>query len=1112
MWYSISDGTTWQTLMGSPTPPVNTRIYVSPTTVWSFTATSLAHIARFASKPLHIYPSDSIAIKNASCGNTTDTVFHIFGCACQNNDLLDTVSVTQTGSGDTMTIGYPDGFPLPKSLCNSPTDPVGTPDSVVVHFHPMSTPDVGTIDISYTDNGIRLDTLLHVWGNGVAGGVLLSDPSFTTTSHAIHLREPACADTFAYYEICNNSCSPVTLTEVDVNESVLDTAILKITDGSGKTYVGNTTTQVHLDPGACFMVNVGFLGELVGGTITSSVTVNWTSPTGSGTTSTVYIDATTTTNTHPSFRSINLNAQSCCNVPADTTVYFVNTTTCQDTLTLVAVDIRYGSGPIEMSVDSALMRGFGKSIFPVRVGPQAFLGIPIKLCGCQAGTSVDTIHFFYQFGNGKSASVSGEWDTIMRVHVNSQGETTPTANTNLLSWKASSCDTTCQYKTLTVTAGCKADTIRTINTSFGGGVFSITYPPGFTLPYALKPDQSVTFQLCYMPPIDATGSITVHLQSACLVPESGTSLVTQLKGVSTSEPTAPLSSDNLDFGTIACGEVACDSVLMHGPGCPGSSIKVGFIQQPNADFTLGSPQTGLVLNYGDSAWVHVCTTTKDTGAMSSVVTFQITDLSGNPGIPDSLTLAAYLTPPAPAYTVSQLASAEIKSCDTLDEQFTLVNTGSCYTYVITGAGATDGAKIMTSPNGNNYTLRIAPGDSQVFTVHFDPQSQPKNLTGTITLTDSGGQQVTIPYDITVDSCQATGSLVFGIRDSVITTPNCIQGSTPFTLSAGGGVGTVTSIALSGSPQFSTPNAAGTALPYTGTVTFDPNTGGNDTAVLTVTVSINGTTYQKVVTLVGVTVGTKYSTRIGLESPTNGCIYPNDTDLKQFNVVLGDTLWDSLNVSQLHFLIHYNGDLLWNPKFLKLAPGWSVTSYYEDTMGLHITLGYAGSGQGYTAAGDTILTVTQLGAVSSQLTTTAVMDSTHFNDSSYEACIMKAMPLSGDDEVPVCITIACPQTIIHDAMNGSLKSTPVDSLMIIPNPVRQDGSFATLRFHTTLAAPMTVNIVNELGNPVEQLVNGPVIKGEHIVPIRTSQMAQGAYYVRISMNGYTVVQKFVLEKE
>ncbi|MHB8392490.1 MAG: hypothetical protein ACYDBH_23395, partial [Acidobacteriaceae bacterium] len=313
-------------------------------------------------------------------------------------------------------------------------------------------------------------------------------------------------------------------------------------------------------------------------------------------------------------------------------------------------------------------------------------------------------------------------------------------------------------------------------------------------------------------------------------------------------------------------------------------------------------------------------------------------------------------------------------------------------------------------------------------------------------------------------------------------------------------------------QFTLANSSSTnSLPDTGTITFNPNQPGDNTAVLTLTVNINGHDSTITVQIAGVTVGTKDSARIGIISPSDACLQANDTDVKEFDIVLRDSIPNTLGLAQLHFLVRYDDNLLWGFSD-SLADGFTVAAPpYEDSIGLHITLNYnPPSGSTAIGANEIIMRIKQKAAIATLLTSTARIDSAHFNDSAFEACTLRALSSSTDSAV-ICIdTGVCQTNSIQKMLAGSL--APMQGIVIAPNPAHKDGSAATLHFTTLISAPVVADVMNELGAPVAELVNGPLEKGDHAVPIPTNQMAEGAYFVRISMNGYTVVRQFVLEKQ
>src|SRR5579884_25296 len=170
MFVSTDDGKTWQPLKGgaiTPTPTKDTRIYASPSIVWTFSGNQLYYITRPPTTDFHIWP-DTVRFTNAGCAKISDTTVHIFACNCGSNPVL-------TGDSTSRFTTIVDTFkgvisnPLPLTLCTSGTSPEGNPVSVDVQFQPTSiNTDSGFIHFHLVDNGQPVDTSIFVVGNGVS--------------------------------------------------------------------------------------------------------------------------------------------------------------------------------------------------------------------------------------------------------------------------------------------------------------------------------------------------------------------------------------------------------------------------------------------------------------------------------------------------------------------------------------------------------------------------------------------------------------------------------------------------------------------------------------------------------------------------------------------------------------------------------------------------------------------------------------------------------------------------------------------------------------------------------------------------------------------------------
>jgi hypothetical protein len=303
------------------------------------------------------------------------------------------------------------------------------------------------------------------------------------------------------------------------------------------------------------------------------------------------------------------------------------------------------------------------------------------------------------------------------------------------------------------------------------------------------------------------------------------------------------------------------------------------------------------------------------------------------------------------------------------------------------------------------------------------------------------------------------------------------------------------------------------MKFTGTITFDPNQIGGDSALVTINYTINGVAGVDTFTIYGVVNGSVTIAHIGVTSPTSGCIRPNDTDTKELDVMLRDPIPDALGVTQVTYIVSYNTGQLFNPTYNppvgSSKNGWSLASRpVELPNGLQVTMNYT-PGVGVTPANTTLLAITQYGAISSSLSSTATLTAPHFNDSSFEACTLKAL-VSTTDSAQVCIDTTCPTNFLLWALQGNLQ--PVTGIQVIPNPAHKGTSAANLHFTTNIGANVTADVLDELGNSVATLTTGSLETGDHTLAIPTGQMPEGTYFARITVNGYTVVRKFVLEKE
>jgi photosystem II stability/assembly factor-like uncharacterized protein len=1111
MWISTNDGANWSTIINSPNPAVDTRFYVSPDTVWSFAYDTLKSFPRPPTADIHVWP-DTIAFKNAACLTTSDTTIHIFGCNCANNPTLTGATVTRlTSIVDTISVVATPTIPPNQPLCSGG---VPSADGVQLEFQP--TQDLGdsaNITLKFLDNGVVVDTILHMTANGTSTTL----PPFS--AHAITLSGAACSGVIdTCINITNESCNTLIIEGSGsiLNEDDQCKDLLQVTGFCQLQNQGNIT----LLPGESWCFPIDFVPGLIVGTCGASVQLEYKTQDGSLDTLTNYLQivGNTTTNLKPTFRGFNIKKANCCEVPADTTIYFVNITC--DTIELKTPIITGNptcAKNFKIDTTAADNNGFPLT-FPQIIAPLQHVPLTISL-NCEATDCEAYITFPYTIratfvssacASSADSTLFASDSLIDTLSLNVQAVATPAKITSSINFGNVNCCDSTELKTITITAGCKPDTIKAISlaNSTGGNFYLDTANLG--LPQIIGPGQQLTFpfQVGFLPRCGGgsgatdNGSVTATLSSGtlnCPVGATSTNLATVNPG-----------SVSVNFDSVlSCAGQSCQTFTFTNASC--GPIVISVNTPPSHGCLTVSGVTSKTIDVDSSMQVTVCLdpgTCGVTGALSDMAIFQISDPNGTNFTFDTATLAAYIYPPVPLDSVTQLANITICDSSSITESFSVTNLGTCYTYDIVSGTGGNSQVIVTPPS--SYPIHIDSGASQSFSVTFSPTSV-GNFTGNITLTDADGTTILVPYNFTDTNCTVTGqfNITLNPGNTVTTTP-CIAGKIIYTVSAGGGSGMVVGISVIGSNRFfpSGPTSGG-AMPFTDTITFDPNQMGGNSALVTLTYSINGGPQMSdTFTVYGAVNGAVDTVHIGVTSPTNTCILPNDTELKEFDVMLRDSIPASLGITQLTFVISYNGNLLFNPQQLgNLPPGWTVTMM-DEPDGIHVTMTYTGTAG--LPANTPLLELTQLGAVSDSTSSTAKITNPLFNDSMFAACTLEALP-SPTDSANICINDSgCGALPLQRDLQGTLQS--VSNIMVVPNPAHKGGSAATLHFTTNVAADVSAEVLDVLGNSVLTLTAGSMDIGDHALSIPTDQMPEGAYFARITVNGFTVIRQFVLVKE
>ena len=94
-----------------------------------------------------------------------------------------------------------------------------------------------------------------------------------------------------------------------------------------------------------------------------------------------------------------------------------------------------------------------------------------------------------------------------------------------------------------------------------------------------------------------------------------------------------------------------------------------------------------------------------------------------------------------------------------------------------------------------------------------------------------------------------------------------------------------------------------------------------------------------------------------------------------------------------------------------------------------------------------------------------------------------------------------------ALSSSIsENTIVNAISIFPNPV---NDIATLSFTTTEKSKTAITIFNILGEVVYSNEIGSLASGQHIMPISTSGISEGMYFVNLITNNKIITKKITI---
>jgi hypothetical protein len=545
---------------------------------------------------------------------------------------------------------------------------------------------------------------------------------------------------------------------------------------------------------------------------------------------------------------------------------------------------------------------------------------------------------------------------------------------------------------------------------------------------------------------------------------------------------------------------------MSGP-TPSISLKAGDTI-PN--------QTGVPMR------IEYTPTPTDSGQICGLIYIFVTDMAKSQTHLDSIHWCVNVNVKPKDAFASTLNTPDRLPCEgTYDTVICITNRATCgepVTYMSASA-TTTGVTV-----GGSWPQTIPPGGTYCFPVHFvaPKQDQDGSFTGDVQI--AGDIPFNVHYTIPFTGCLKTTVLKIDTTGkTAISTPRCVTVSDTMAITVLNGIATIKSITMNPTGAY-TLNIIGATIPPDRVlnqgdvlqlyVTFNPDAGASgDMTTITIQYLDATNSPQTIVIPVKTTItGSHYNSQLSLSSARTTKIKPDMKDAQDFVITLqGDAVPLSVGVQELQVTMKYNTNIL-IPKGTQptLGAGWSAGNPYTVNEATQ-TLTFSVKPTADLVPGTPIATVTMTAAVSDQTSTNVSVSSGLYNpsDANFERCTLAATSLG--DQITVAENLNCTDSLTNVAMQGKL--TPADNIQIVPNPAHKaSGAAANLSFTAAIDASGAVDIVDMTGKTVAELAHGALSHGEHIYAIPTPNLAEGTYFARIQIGGFTVVRKFVLQKD
>ncbi|MDP4197939.1 MAG: T9SS type A sorting domain-containing protein [Bacteroidota bacterium] len=1099
--YSIDDGGTWQPMSGGPLTPLELRFYVGSDSIWAFDGTRLLQSAqRPTPHPIHIYPN-AVNFAHSGCF-TSDTVIQLFGCNCGNATLLfDSIQHISGVAADTskFAVGsnssgamWP-GPPLPHAFCG--------PDQAHIQYTPNGpNPDTVIAHLIIQNNGATIDTPIQVIGNGAPATYTAN----FSTQKAVVIYGKSCQQVDTDLILYNTTCSDLTIQSITTPQ--IDGAF-SVTLPSGQLLLpghgGSQAIHIHALATKPNTFNLQI-----------TVHVNGLPD------KTFYITYEDTGSIIPPYtRGFVLRDTFDCVRHAlnDTAVYYFDTTCLP--VNISNIQLANQNDP-NFRID---LPQLPDTVYPPPPPPghQSVLKLKVHLLSTKPGTYRDTIMWIDTMsdGTGIMSRTPIEYTILQPITLK------PAGPTNIPFGCISPCNRDTIFFPIKIANPCDFG-VRVSGYSENitlGGYSVIRHP---VVGDSLLPGAKDTIIVVW--PFGATqnpanGSVTVTYRHG-----SDSSVVQYtFSGTACPSVNASITPFSNTLGNIRLG---CDSVdvwdSIQNTGC-NAIEKIASINFLSGRAILVSPQVGDILKPDTTIPLHLRFVPQpgETGQICGTISLFIT--SATPpvfGVNDTITWCANVIPAQKSATISSIQKQDSIPCgSTWDTTICIVNTASCGAPLKIDSAVQSSAHLTVS---GSFPAMIPPGGTFCFTAHFAPPT-PTQTAGLISgqINVFGDTSFTVPYNIPYQPCSTGTALRIDTAGKTdVSTLRCIVL-----------LDTMSITVLSGSATFNTatlnPAGGGYSLtvlpPGTGqvvntgetlkfVVSFNPDlaAGGGTTSVVITYTKQDGSPGTPITIPIQTNVtGSHYNVQLALSSPDGALISPHSSAtnaIKRFVITAqGSQIPSSVGVTDFKIDLKYNTNLL---TLAGIAPGsnWKNGSG-QPVDGSNDSLVFVMQPTAPINPGDVIATVSMTAAIPDTDKTSVSIGPASFNPNDVNFARCTASALSNGDQIPVQLELNCNDSIILKSNQGNLST--VTNIQVIPNPAHKSGDgSATLQFTSLVNADATVDLLDLSGKQVAQLAHGTMPKGDHTLPIPTATLAEGTYFARIQIGGFTVVRKFVIEKE